>query len=109
METISLLSNPFIFRSSIIIPAGTAYTTADPKKTGPQVVKRQITNRVENMTKPFAQHFPNEIYVDESSIDVGTFTGWYKTIIVTEELIKANGLTPVYVDVKIRPLPEGLA
>lgn len=48
MATMSFIKGPFVFKSDIIIPAGTPYTTKDPKNPGTQFTKRQITNRVQS-------------------------------------------------------------
>lgn len=102
MATMSFIKGPFVFKSDIIIPAGTPYTTKDPKNPGTQFTKRQITNRVQSPPyRGFAQQFADALWVDPPIVEVGTWTTWFKYIEITEELLRANGFEPEYEDVKI--------
>lgn len=102
MKTATFLVNPFNFYSQAIIPAGTVYTNENPKDVDPMVVKRRITNRVEMTTRGFAQFMGDDIWIDYPTIEVCATSGWFKKIVLTEELIIANGFTPEYETIPVK-------
>jgi len=106
-ETAKVLVNPFAKGEKVIVPAGAKFTTTRPNVVGTQATKRKGTNEVECVFNSYAKMRLSGISgsvttVTPPSIYCAGAGGYWKDIVVTEEMILLNGKTVEYKEVRVQ-------
>lgn len=105
-ETANVLVNPFTKGEKVIIPAGAKFTTTHPRLVGTQETKRKVTNEVECVFSSYAKMRltgrGSVTSVRPPSIYCAGTGGYWKDIVITEEIIRLNGKTPEYQEVRVQ-------
>jgi hypothetical protein len=104
-ETAKVLVNPFKKGDKVTVPAGSQFTTTNPKVHGTQVTKRKVVNEVELDFKSYAKYRMvgrgSVVSVSPPSIYCAGSGSYWKDIVVTEEMILLNGKTVEYAEVRV--------
>ena len=87
------LSNPFVAGETVKVPAGTPFSTDDPKwdHYNGHTLKRSGTFKVEHASKGYMTHLMGQPYEAKAVIHVIGARGYMRRYDITEELLKANG------------------
>lgn len=95
-----VLTNPFKVGETIIVPAGTSFTSTAPTLKGRQKAKRAhkitITEAVPAHLAPRNSETGSKVLVRPLRVRAKGSGGYVKDFNVTEKLIKLNGKTPTY-------------
>ena len=99
-ETREVLANPFKVGESIIVPAGTVFTSTAPTLKGRQKVKRAhkvtISETVPAQLAPRNSEKGSKVLVRPLRVRVKSSGGYWKDITLNEKIVKLNGKTPEY-------------
>lgn len=105
-ETAKVLVNPFTKGEKVIVPAGSKFGTTHPRLVGTQETKRKVTNEVEISFDSYAKMrmagTGTVTTVRPPSIYCAGTGGYWKDIVVTEEMILLNGKTVEYKEVRVQ-------
>ena len=103
MEDISLLTVPFQKGESIVVPAGSEYTTTAPGSLGSFTTKRKQTIVVSHTLRAWPQRHlkggRSVLTVLPPKIVFAGAGGYWKEVTVTEELLELKGHTAHYEEV----------
>jgi hypothetical protein len=99
-ETREVLANPFQIGETIIVPAGTVFTSTAPTLKGRQKVKRAhkvtISETVPAHLAPRNSEKGSKVLVRPLRVRVKSSGGYWKDITLNEKIVKLNGKTPEY-------------
>lgn len=99
-ESREVLANPFKPGDTIVIPAGTTYTSTAPTLKGRQKVKRAHTVKVSETLPahlaPRNSDKGSKVLVRPLRVRAKASGGYWKDINITEKVVKLNGKTPTY-------------
>lgn len=96
-EVREVLTSPFNVGDSVMIPAGTTYTTANPAVRGRHKTKRAITVTVDDVFPAFLVRTKTDrILVRPLRIRTTGSGGYAKDINITEQIVRLNGRVPSY-------------
>jgi hypothetical protein len=96
-ETRKVLVNPFQVGETMMIPAGTIYTSTNPEIKGRQKTKRAETVVVaETFPASLVRTPSHRVLVRPQRIRANNHTGYAKDINITEKIVRLNGKLPVY-------------
>lgn len=99
-ETREVLVNPFKVGESIVIPAGTPFTSSAPTLKGRQVVKRAhkvtVNEAIPAHLAPRNSDTGSKVLVRPLKVRAKGSGGYWKDINITEKIVKLNGKTPTY-------------
>lgn len=102
-ETREVLMNPFQNGDSVLIPAGTTYTTTDPKMRGRHKTRRASTVVVDDSFPAFfVRTQSGRIMGRPLRIRTTGSGGYWKDINITESVVTLNGKTPHYEKVPVQ-------
>lgn len=95
-----VLVNPFKVGETIIVPAGTSFTSTAPTLKGRQKAKRAhkitVSEAVPAQLAPRKSETGSKVLVRPLRVRAKGSGGYVKDFNVTEKLIKLNGKTPTY-------------
>lgn len=98
--TREVLGNPFKVGESIVIPAGTVFTSTAPTLKGRQKVKRAhkvtISEAIPAHLAPRNSEKGSKVLVRPLRVRVKSSGGYWKDITLNEKIVKLNGKTPAY-------------
>jgi hypothetical protein len=98
--TRAVLANPFKAGDTVIIPAGTIFTSSAPTLKGRQKVKRAhkvtVSETVPAQLQPRRSEKGSKVLVRPLRIRAKGSGGYWKDIPLNEKIVKFNGLTPSY-------------
>jgi hypothetical protein len=99
-ETRDVLANPFKVGESIVIPAGTVFTSTAPTLKGRQKVKRAhkvvVSETIPAHLAPRNSEKGSKVLVRPLRVRVKSSGGYWKDITLNEKIVKLNGKTPAY-------------
>lgn len=99
-ETRAVLANPFKPGETVIIPAGTVFTSSAPTLKGRQTVKRAhkvvVSEAVPAQLQPRRSEKGSKVLVRPLRIRAKASGGYWKDIPLNERIVKFNGKTPTY-------------
>jgi hypothetical protein len=98
--TRAVLTNPFKAGETVIIPAGTVFTSSAPTLKGRQVVKRAhkvvVSEAIPAQLQPRRSEKGSKVLVRPLRIRAKASGGYWKDIPLNERIVKFNGKTPTY-------------
>lgn len=102
-ETREVLKNPFEVGDTVLIPAGTTYTTTNPTLKGRHKTKRATSVLVEDSFPAFfTRSKSGRIMGRPLRIRTTGSGGYWKDINITEAIVTINGKTPHYEKVSVQ-------
>lgn len=98
--TRTVLANPFRAGDTVVIPAGTVFTSSAPTLKGRQKVKRAhkvvVSETVPAQLQPRHSEKGSKVLVRPLRIRAKASGGYWKDIPLNEKIVKFNGKTPTY-------------
>lgn len=98
--TRAVLANPFKAGETVVIPAGTVFTSSAPTLKGRQTVKRAhkvvVSEAVPAQLQPRRSEKGSKVLVRPLRIRAKASGGYWKDIPLNERIVKFNGKTPTY-------------
>jgi hypothetical protein len=98
--TRTVLANPFKTGETVVIPAGTVFTSSAPTLKGRQKVKRAhkvvVSETVPAQLQPRQSEKGSKVLVRPLRIRAKASGGYWKDIPLNEKIVKFNGKTPTY-------------
>jgi hypothetical protein len=98
--TRAVLANPFKAGDTVVIPAGTIFTSSAPTLKGRQKVKRAhkvvVSETVPAQLQPRHSEKGSKVLVRPLRIRAKASGGYWKDIPLNEKIVKFNGKTPTY-------------
>lgn len=103
--TRAVLANPFKAGDTVIIPAGTVFTSSAPTLKGRQTVKRAhkvtVSEAVPAQLQPRHSEKGSKVLVRPLRIRAKASGGYWKDIPLNERIVKFNGKTPTYEELSL--------
>jgi hypothetical protein len=103
--TRTVLINPFKAGDTIIIPAGTVFTSSAPTLKGRQKVKRAhqvtVSEMIPAQVQPRHSEKGSKILIRPLRIRAKGSGGYWKDIPLNEKIVKFNGKTPTYEELSL--------
>ena len=98
--TRAVLTNPFKAGDTVVIPAGTVFTSSAPTLKGRQKVKRAhkvtVSETIPAQLQPRQSEKGSKVLVRPLRIRAKGSGGYWKDIPLNEKIVKFNGMTPTY-------------
>lgn len=106
-NTRQVLKNPFKPGDTIVIPAGTTFTSTAPTLRGRQTAKRThkitISETVPATVAPRNSEKGSKVLVRPMRVRAKGSGGYIKDIKLTEKIVRINGKTPEYETITLDP------
>ena len=86
-----LTHNPFKKGDTVVVPAGTPFTSTDPSIDGVQHTKVSKSYKVHGAHQGYADAKADSIYIRPATVNSTGAGGYWKDFVVTPELVSGNG------------------